>query len=261
MMWKNVSIRQEIRIIDKRQVLKMNKKVFIVIIGVLAFLGFIGCSGKEQPKKSLSSSAPVQKFDTSNPEAVGNKPTKSSNLEPQNTKTINAKDYIPLELGLSWEYTDGFGGLSLIEEITDVDSSNTVYQMFRTIYIQGNENFKLNDIIKVEPNGDIYRISQNVLDSTYNKAQLLLKNGAKIGDSWEYNNTGEISTYKVIGFGEVNTSAGKFNNCLVVEESVVGYPIVSKFYYAPNVGLVKVIAKEEGKQEVIIQELKVLYEI
>jgi hypothetical protein len=164
--------------------------------------------------------------------------------------TIKAKDYFPVQYEMQWRYvepgSDHMWECSILNEPvfylnTEAHTINIEYFIIEA----NNEKSPFNEgsktyIFKTLGLYEVYGGSGIEGVHTYDNPKLIIKN-ASPGDVWEYTVGDGHYRHTFKGFKTVQTQAGKFSDCIEIEEVITAgnQTYRATRYYAKSIGLVK----------------------
>ena len=144
--------------------------------------------------------------------------------------TKGEDDYYPLTVGNRWVYLDTLDAYMygfIIVSTRHYEIIGTVTDSGRTIWLQESrhvyENDEYIDTLFIEECGDTLWATDYTSNDTF--TYILMIQPLTPGQEWDET--------EVIGYEEVTVPAGTYHDCAVVNSSI------ERWYYAPNVGLVK----------------------
>lgn len=154
----------------------------------------------------------------------------------QEPESVTISSLFPLQEGNYWKYT-GYGN-----EFADMERKVLFRENDRVQLIESNPGTTLAVIIEVSNtemtvvySREEFYEETNILDQESIMQQVILKEPVEVGQSWE----GDFATYTIKSMTEtVETEAGVFSDCVMIEISYPGGTGVSFSYYKPGLGLV-----------------------
>jgi hypothetical protein len=163
-----------------------------------------------------------------------------------------APNYSPLKVGTKWHYQIDVGSgqkVTIVYQITKTETINGKPLAVLEQLINGE--VKVTEYVGVETGG-VYKYRNNGYD--FAPPVCLLKYPIREGSSWETETKLGTKEFTVIGregpIEEVQVPAGKYQAVSVkIETTVQGNKIITTYWFAPDVGIVKQSSEYQGKSQ------------